>query len=408
MPTNYDDEEEKRRLREQTQTIGVDPGNYEDFDPGEGGVKRRLPTGGWAAASHAVQAPRDPATSGPLFRGVQGVSPAEAARRGTLERFGGYVANPNDTVAERSFGSDWARSMRARGRLSAPSLAEQSLGQARAAQRINQAKGDFALAGDYQAVADSLQQQVDRDKQLEREEMEKWLESQSKNLALSVAERQKHAGELQRLHAEDAALRQDDLARAGIESRERIAGGTNQANIRVAELGLEGTEATALGGVEQARLRGQADVDAAGITAAGKLRVAQQEGQNAIDAANAAAEAAPWAAQTNGGIFNKRTGDVVDKPEAPLGGVTLKPGETYIDRDTGKTTVAGGGGEQGINDELLALYQRLATMKPSDPEYEKELKRAQNLREQLDRIRGVSSGQAGAGAGAARANDFGR
>jgi len=376
MPTNYDSEEEQRRLREQTATM------------------------------------RQPA---PDFTGARGLGAAETARQGAMQRIGGYVANPNDTALERSYGSDWARTMRARGRLSAPSLAEQSLGQARAAQRINafraqQGGGEDAAwrADAYGEVADRLQQQVDRDKQLEREEMEKWLESQGKNLALSYAERKQRQEELGRLRAEDAALRQDDLARAGIESRERIAGGTNQANIRVAELGLEGTKATAAAGVEQARLRRDADVDAAGITAAGKLRVAQQEGQNAIDAANAAAEAAPWAAQTNGGIFNKRTGDVVDKPEAPLGGVTLKPGETYIDRDTGKTTVAGGGGEQGINDELLALYQRLATMKRSDPEYAEELKRAQNLREQLDRIRGASSGQASAGAGAARANDFGR
>ena len=406
MPTNYDDEEEKRRLREQTQTIGVDPGNFEDWDGGPGSAKRRLPTGGWAARDRAPAS--DPYASGPStpFRGVQGVSPAEAASQGAMRRIGGYYSNPNDLVNEQSYGSNWARSMRARGRLSAPSAAEDALGQARAAQRINEARGNTELRDKYGALAKSLEAQVAADAADERDELEKWLASQAENNALSYAERQQHQARLDRLHAEDAQLRQDDLARFGIESRERIAGGTNQANIRVAELGLKGTEATALGGVEQARLRGQADVDAAGITAAGKLRVAQQEGQNAIDAANAAAEAAPWAAQTNGGIFNKRTGDVVDKPEAPLGGVTLKPGETYIDRDTGKTTIAGGGGEQGINDELLALYQRLATMKRSDPEYAEELKRAQNLREQLDRIRGASSGQASAGSGAARANDF--
>ena len=367
MPTNYDDEEEKRRLREQTATM------------------------------------RQPA---PDFTGARGLGAAETARQGAMQRIGGYVANPNDTVAERSYGSDWARSMRARGRLSAPSLAEQSLGQARAAQRINafraqQGGGEDAAwrADAYGEVADRLQQQVDRDKQLEREEMEKWLESQGKNLALSYAERKQRQEELGRLRAEDAQLRQDDLARFGIESRERIAGGTNQANIRVAELGLEGTEATALGGVEQARLRGQADVDAAGITAAGKLRVAQQEGQNAIDAANAA----PMTAAPDGTIYDRtdRTGqNIFEKPEKPQPGQTLKPGEVYLDA-SGKMTVAPGADEAALNQQIVALYD--AAYQPGqDPKAREDaLAKIQALREELARRR-QPAGQAAAGAGGPR------
>lgn len=381
MPTNYDDEEEKRRLREQTATM------------------------------------RQPA---PDFTGARGLGAAETARQGAMQRIGGYVANPNDTVAERSFGSDWARSMRARGRLSAPSLAEQSLGQARAAQRINAFRAqrgggeDAAWRADaYGEVADRLQQQVDRDKQLEREEMEKWLESQGKNLALSYAERKQRQEELGRLRAEDAALRQDDLSRFGIESQLEANKFENAAKIRVAELGFEGTQATAAGGVAQAQIRGDADRDVAGIRSAGDLAVEQRKGENAVRTAYAEADAAPWASRPDGGIFNRTNGDVVDKPDKPAPGVVIKPGESYLDPNSDKVTVAPGTDEASTNNEILAITAALG--KAFDPTAVSALQaQLAEARKRLAKLRGEPY-EAGAAApprssapGAARANDFGR
>ena len=390
MPTNYDDEEEKRRLREQTQTIGVDPGNYEDWDGGPGSAKRRLPTGGWAARDRAPQ----------RYREDQGVSPAEAARQGAMRRSGGYYSNPNDLVNEQSYGSNWARSMRARGRLSAPSAAEDALGQARAAQRINEARGNTELRDKYGALAKSLEAQVAADAADERDELEKWLASQAKNNALSYAERQQHQARLDRLHAEDAQLRQDDLARYGIDSRERIAGGTNKANIRVAELGLEGTEATVLGGVEQARIRGEADLRVEQEKGRNALRVEQEKGSNAVRTVQAEAEAAPMAAGPDGTIYDKtdRTGqNIFEKPQKPEQGTTLKPGEVYRD-SSGKLTVAPGAEEADINRQIVALYEAAYQPGQSEAARADALARVNALREELARRR-QPAGQAAAGAG---------
>ena len=325
--------------------------------------------------------------------------------------------NPNDLYIEQNYGTSWANRMRARGRLAAPSAAEVAERRHSAAADAfqNRAERYRRTTPDEEAgrmLSDANLEAANRERALsrsagavraqneddERRELGRWLEEQSRNGALSVGERRQHQARLDRLHAEDAQLRQDDLARYGIDSRERVARVTNEANIRGAELGLEGTKATAAGGVEQARLRGQADVDAAGVTAAGNLRVERQRGQNAIEAANAA----PMTAAPDGTIYDKtdRTGqNIFEKPEKPQPGQTLKPGEVYRD-SSGKLTVAPGADEAALNQQIVALYE--AAYQPGqDPKAREDaLAKIQALRDKLLELRRQPAGQAGAGAAA--------
>ena len=325
--------------------------------------------------------------------------------------------NPNDLYVEQNYGTSWANRMRARGRLAAPSAAEvaERRHSAAAYNFQNRAERYRRNTPDEEAgrmLSDANLEAANRERALsrsagdvraqneddERRELGRWLEEQSRNGALSVGERRQHQARLARLHAEDAQLRQDDLARTGIESRESIARRTNEANIRVAELGLEGTKATAAGGVEQARIRGEADRDVAIRKAEGDLAVEQQRGKNAIDAAGAA----PMTAAPDGTIYDRtdRTGqNIFEKPEKPQPGQTLKPGEVYRD-SSGKLTVAPGADEAALNQQIVALYEAAYQPGQSEEGRKDALERIQALRDELLERRRQQAGQAGAGAAA--------